>query len=67
MVAPVVMTNIASVVMLVIAAAMIPSSSVVAVPPPVMSLPLVMMVGFPEVRIPLSVLGVGGRGYCWDN
>ena len=59
----VVMTNITPVVMPVISSAMIPSSSVIAVPPPVIALPLVVLIVFPEVRILLSVLSVGGRRY----
>src|SRR5262249_25492057 len=67
MVPPVVMTNITPIVMPVISSAVIPSSAVVAVPPPMMAVPSVMMVGLPEVRIPLAVLGVGGGGHCRNN
>src|SRR5262245_9109896 len=66
MVAPVVMTNITPIVMPVISSAVIPSSSGVAVPSPV-TVPSVVIIGLPEVRIPLAVLGVGGGGYCRDN
>src|SRR5262245_101431 len=63
---PVVMTNIAPIVMPVISPAVIPSSSMVAVPS-IVAVPSVVLIGFPEVRIPLAVLGIGGGGYGWDN
>jgi hypothetical protein len=63
----VVMTNITPVVMPVISPAMIPSASVIAVPPPVIALPLAMLIVFPEVRILLSILGVGSHRCSGDN
>jgi hypothetical protein len=35
--------------------------------PSIVAVPSVVLIGFPEVRIPLAVLGVGGGGYWWDN